>query len=269
MYYVEVEKNVKILVQDLNPNGEKTVVFIHGWPVNHKMYEYQFNILPYYGFRCISLDLRGFGESDRPWDGYSYSRLADDIRVVMETIDVEKLTLVGFSMGGPIVIRYMSRHSGYKVCKLGLLAAAAPSFTKRPGYPYGMTKEAVNSLIQQTYTDRPQMLTDFGNLFFASKVTPSFMNWFQLLGLEASGHGTIKTAESLRDEDVTPDLQNIHVPTGIFHGALDKICPFEFAIILNQKIPGSELYRFENSGHGVFYDELGVFNSTLLQFLNK
>lgn len=269
MYYVQVEKNVNILVQDLNPRGKKTIVFIHGWPVNHKMFEYQFDILPAYGFRCIGIDLRGYGGSDRPWEGYSYSRLADDIRMVIETLNIEDLTLVGFSVGGAIAIRYMARHAGYRVSKLALLAAAAPSFTKHPGYPYGMTKEEVNNLIMKTYKNRPQMLTDFGNIFFASKVTPSFMNWFQGLGLEASGHGTIKIAESLRDEDVTPDLRSIHVPTGIFHGALDRVCPFEFAVLLNKSIPGSELYRFEYSGHGIFYDELERFNFAFLQFLNK
>jgi len=269
MFYVEVEKNVKILVQDLNSAGEKAVFFIHGWPVNHKMFEYQFNILPQYGFRCLSVDLRGFGGSDHPWEGYLYDRLADDIYKVIATLRIKELIMVGFSMGGPIAIRYMARHYGYKVCKLVLMAAAAPSFTQHPGYPYGMTKEAVNQLIIQTYKERPQMLSDFGNLFFAGQTTPNFMSWFQELGLEASGHGTIKTAESLRDADVTPDLGSIRVPTGIFHGALDKICPFEFAVILNQNIPGSELYRFEHSGHGVFYDELDRFNGTLRHFLNK
>jgi non-heme chloroperoxidase len=252
MYYVEVQRNVKILVQDLNPDGKKPIVFIHGWPVNHKMFEYQFNVLPQYGFRCIGLDLRGFGGSDRPWEGYSYDRLADDVFKVIESLKVKAVTLVGFSMGGPIAIRYMARHSGYKVTKLVLLSAAAPSFTQHAGYPFGMTKEAVNKLIAQTYQNRPQMLTDFGAMFFASKVTPSFMNWFQSLGLEASGHGTIKTAISLRDEDVGPDLQKIQVPTGIFHGVLDKICPFDFAVIQHQAIQGSKLYRFEHSGHGVF-----------------
>lgn len=269
MYYIEVEKGVKILVQDLNPGGERTVVFIHGWPVNHKMYEYQFDILPAYGFRCIGIDLRGFGGSDDPWEGYSYDRLADDVRMVIETLGLEEVTLVGFSMGGPIAIRYMARHSGYKVSKLALLAAAAPSFTKRKGYPFGMTKEEVNNLIMKTYKNRPQMLTDFGKMFFASKVTPSFMNWFRGLGLEASGHGTIKTAESLRDEDLRPDLQRIQVLTGIFHGVLDRICPFDFAILLNKSILGSELYRFEYSGHGIFYDELERFNNMFLQFLSK
>ncbi|HEY3424902.1 MAG TPA: alpha/beta fold hydrolase, partial [Negativicutes bacterium] len=69
MPYIEVEKDVNIYVEDVNPDADKTVLFIHGWPVDRRMYEYQFTQLPQYGFRCIGMDLRGFGKSDRPWEG--------------------------------------------------------------------------------------------------------------------------------------------------------------------------------------------------------
>jgi len=268
-YNIEVEPGVKVFVEDINPTGNKTVVFLHGWPVNRKMYEYQVDILPNYGYRCITIDFRGFGNSDRPWTGYSYNRLSDDIRVIIDSLNLQKVTLVGFSMGGGVAVRYMARHAGCRVSKLALLAAAAPKFTRSTDYPYGMTKEQVDQLMMETYENRPQMLTGFGKLFFASKVTPSFANWFQGLGLEAAGHSTIKTEVSLRDEDMGLDLQAIKVPTGIFHGVLDKICPFQFATIMNSKIIGSELYRFENSGHAVFYDELKLFNQRFVQFLSK
>lgn len=269
MYYVEVEPNVRLFVHDINPKGEKTIVFIHGWPLNNKMYEYQYNILPIYGYRCIGIDLRGFGKSDQPWEGYSYEQLADDIHCVIEKLDLHNIVLVGFSMGGPIVIKYMSKYHNDRVSKLVLLAAAAPSFTEHKDYPYGMTKEQVDQLLVQTYHNRPQMLTDFGSLFFESNPSDSFVGWFHNLCLENSSYATIKTLESLRNEDVEDDLPNIHVPTGIFYGVHDKICDPEFATILNKKISGSQLYRFDYSGHAIFYDELDKFSSVLLQFLNK
>lgn len=269
LYYVTVERGVKIAVYDLNPRCGKAVFFIHGWPINHNMFEYQFNVLPQLGFRCISVDLRGFGNSDAPWDGYSYDRMADDIYEVIRTLNVSDITLVGFSMGGPIAIRYMTRHRGYKVSRLVLLAAAAPSFTKREGYPYGMTPEAVDMLIAQAYRNRPQMAEDFGRMFFASKVTEGFTRWFNTLNYSAAGHSIIKTAESLRDSDLRGDLAQIHVPTAIFHGVLDKICPYEFAILMNKGIQNSQLFRFEQSGHGVFYDELDKFNREFINYLNS
>lgn len=269
MFYVEVEKGVKLFVNDLNPTGNKPILFIHGWPVNHKMFEYQYNILPRSGYRCVLFDIRGFGQSDAPWGGYDYDRLADDTRIVADTLKLENFILAGFSVGGAIAIRYMARHKGHNVRKLALISAAAPSFVQRPGFPYGMTVSAVNNQIAQTYYNRPQMLTEFGVNFFASKITPSFRGWFQSLGLSASSYGTIKLLESLRNEDLRQDLASIRVPTGIFHGALDKICPFPLAEAQNRGIRDSKLFRFAKSGHGVFYDELESFNNTFLGFLES
>jgi non-heme chloroperoxidase len=270
MPYIEVEKDVNIYVEDVNPDADKTVLFIHGWPVDRRMYEYQFTQLPQYGFRCIGMDLRGFGKSDRPWEGgYCYDRLADDIRTVVEALEIDAISLVGFSIGGAISIRYMARHAGYKVAKLALLSAASPVFTQRPNYPFGLPKEEVNHLIWQTYTDRPKMLSDFGSKFFASDISYEFRNWFNGLGLKQSAHATAMCAIALRDEDVRKDLRKIQVPTVIFHGVHDEIVPFPSALETHKRIKCSELIPFECSGHGLFYDELDKCNHYLIQFLNQ
>ncbi|WP_094603631.1 Arylesterase [Sporomusa silvacetica DSM 10669] len=267
MPYVKVEKGVRIFVEDLNPDGEQTVLFIHGWPANHKMFEYQFNQLPKCGIRCIGVDIRGFGKSDKPWEGYSYDSLADDINCVIETLDLDDITLVGFSVGGAIAVRYMNRYSGYGISKLALVSAAVPVFTQRPDYPYSLPVGEVNKLICQTYTDRPNMLSEFGKKFFASNMSPQFLNWFSGLGLEASGHATASLAISLRDEDLRSDVQQISVPTAIFHGIHDQIVAFANAEITHQNISGSVLIPFEFSGHGLINDELDKFNYCLTQFL--
>jgi non-heme chloroperoxidase len=269
MYFVEVENGVKLFVEDLNQKGKQTVVFIHGWPVDHRMYEYQFDILLQNNFRCIGIDLRGFGKSDCPAEGYSYDRMAEDIFIIINKLRLQNIILVGFSMGGAIAIRYMALHDGYGVRRLALLSAAAPSFIKRPGYPYGMEREQVDMLIKQTYKNRPEMLNDFSNIFFASIITPSFRNWFDSLCLAAAGHSTIKTAEALRDEDLRGDLNKLRVMTGIFHGEKDQVCPYEFGIEMNKGIRGSKLYSFKFSGHAVFYDELDKFNTAFLEFLKS
>ncbi len=164
--YVKVEPNVKLYVEDLNPEGKKTILFLHGWPGSHKLFEYQFDQLPKMGYRCIGIDQRGFGESDKPFRGYSYDRLSDDVRCVVEALKLKNVTLLGHSTGGAIAIRYMARHNGYGVSKLVLCAAAAPSLIKRPYFPYGLEREAVDKIIEGTYNDRPKMLQDFGDIFF-------------------------------------------------------------------------------------------------------
>lgn len=269
MFYIKTEHGVKIAVYDLNPGGKDTLFLIHGWPLNHEMFEYQLNVLPKLGFRCIAIDLRGFGRSDAPWSGYSYNRLADDIFTVIREMRLQKVSLLGFSMGGAIAIRYMARHKGYRVHKLVLASTAAPSFVRRPEFPYGQTVDQVNVLIDSLYQDRPQTLTDFGENFFASPITPAFRGWFQRLNLVSASYATIHTAVSLRDEDLSRDLGRIQVPTGIFHGVLDQICPFEFALEMEKGIRRSTLYRFDKSGHGIFYDEKDKFNTELVAFLKQ
>ncbi len=267
MPYIQVEKRIKIFVEDLNPAGEQIVFFIHGWPANHKMFEYQFNQLPEAGIRCIGIDIRGFGRSDKPWEGYCYNTLADDVRCIIEALGLEDITLLGFSVGGAISARYMARHSGYGVAKLALVSSATPLFTQRPDYPFALPVAEVDKLISQTYTDRPRMLSDFGDKFFASSLSCEFKNWFNGLGLEASGHATASVAMSLRDEDLRRDIQQICVPTAIFHGIHDQIVPFPNAEETYHNIKGSMLIPFEFSGHGLVIDERDKFNYCLTQFI--
>lgn len=270
MFYVQSDQKVRIAVEDLNPPGSRqTVLLIHGWPLSHKIYEYQQEPLLRNGYRVVSLDLRGFGNSDASADGYSYDQLSDDIYHVVRSLELHDFILVGFSMGGGIVCRYMGRHDGYGVRKLLLLAAAAPSFTRRPDFPYGVTRASVDQLIQQARTDRPRMASMFGGMLFYNVHSPEALEWFRDISWEASGIGTIQTAVSLRDEDCRLDMKKIHVPTGIFHGKKDQIVPYELALIQQKEIPGAKLYPFDNSGHGIFYDELSLFNQRFLEVLKS
>lgn len=266
-YWVRVEPDVKIYINDINPLGRKIILFIHGWPANHKLFEYQFDKLPQMGYRCIGVDIRGFGNSDKPFEGYSYDRLADDIRCVVEALGLQDFTLAGHSVGGAIAIRYMARHNGYGVSKLALFAAAAPSFTKRPDFPYGLPKEEVTKLIQGAYNDRPNMLRGFGDMFFFQYISEPFSDWFFQLGLQAAGWSTAKLATSLRDESLFYDLAEIHVPTLILHGIHDKVCHFPLAVAQRQGIRNSRLVPFEYSGHGLFWEERDKFNRELSQFI--
>lgn len=269
-YYVRVEPNVKVYVEDLNPQGKKTILFLHGWPGSHKLFEYQFNVLPKMGYRCIGLDTRGFGNSDKPWGGYDYDRLSDDVRSVIETLKLQNIILCGHSTGGAIAIRYMSKHKEYEVSKLALFAAAAPSLIKRSYFPYGLSKESVKEIIKGTYNDRPNMLKDFGNMFFFQKITEAFSDWFFQLGLQAASWATASVANTWLGEELLFDnLKKINVPTLILHGIHDKVCLFPLAEAQMQGIKNSKLVPFKYSGHGLFYDERDKFNDELVQFIEE
>ena len=170
-------------------------------------------------------------------------------------------------MGGAIAVRYMGRHGGYGVSKLALFAAAAPSLTQRPGFPYGLPKEDVTQLIQMAYSDRAKMLRTFGEMFFFQFATQPLNEWFFNLGLQAAGWTTAKCAVTFRDEELFSDLGRIRVPTLILHGIHDKVCQYQIAIAMHKGIKNPKLVPFEYSGHGLFYEQRDKFNSELAQFV--
>lgn len=265
MFYVKATDGVKIAVYDYNACGKETVFLVHGWPLSHEMYEYQIELLVSRGYRVVALDLRGFGASDTPACGYSYHQMAADIYRVVRALHLTRFILVGFSMGGAIVLRYMRNYRGYGVRKLVLLAAAAPSWTQRPDFPYGLTREYVDQLIQLASTDRPQLAYQFSHeQLFANPQSESAKDWFEEIALSASGIGTIQAAISLRDEDGRKDLEAVCVPTVIIHGAKDVVVSNELADAQHRGIRNSHLFTLENSGHGIVYDELEEFNQIFM-----
>lgn len=268
-YYIAAEPNTHIYVEDLNPAGDKTILFIHGWPGNHNLFEYQLSQLPKLGYRCIAMDCRGFGLSDKPWSGYDYNRLADDVRVVIDALQLTNITLAGHSTGGAICVRYMARHDGYGVSKLALFAAAAPSLIERPYFKYGLQKQAVLDIIQGTYTDRPQMLRNFGKMIFYHPVSEPLSDWIFQLGLQAANWSTAAIANTWINEVLFDDLTKIHVPTLILHGLNDQVCLFPLAIAQNQGIRNSKLVPFKECGHFLFYDQMESFNKELIAFTQE
>ncbi len=266
MAVIPVRKGVSIQVYDPNPTAKRTIVFLHGWPLSHAMFEYQFYALE--DCRLIAIDFHGFGNSSAPLERYDYNSFADDLAAVVRQMNLQRFTLAGFSMGGAVALRYMNRYRGNGVARLALIAAAAPVFTQREDFPYGMTREQVDDLIYQCTRNRPAMLREFGGGFFGRDPGEDIRSWFSALCLAQSPYGTLQSLYALRDEDLRPDLARVHVPTGIFHGKKDRICPFSLGIELNKAIPDSTLFAFRNSGHAVFYDEMDAFNRTFVGFLN-
>lgn len=264
MYYITSNDGTKIAVYDYNPQGKQTVFLIHGWPLSHKIFEYQINLLTDCGYRVVAVDLRGFGRSDTPACGYSYNQMSTDVYEVVRQLRLQRFILTGFSMGGAIALRYMNRFHSLGVYRLILLSAAAPCFAQRPGFPYGKPLQDVDDLIRLAKTDRPQLCQNFSRQLFACPHSEAVVDWFGDIALSASGIGTIKCAIALRDEDVQKDFRSVSVPTYIIHGDKDVIVPRKLAEIQHQNICGSKLITLADSGHGIIYDQLETFNSIFM-----
>jgi pimeloyl-ACP methyl ester carboxylesterase len=274
MAMIPVEDNISIHVEDTSGNGNgKPIIFVHGWPLNHKIFEYQFMFLKNQGYRCIGLDLRGFGMSGKPWKEYNYDNFADDLQKVFNTLMLEQeFVLAGFSMGGAIVMRYVAKYFPKTLSHLVLIGAAAPSFTKRDGYPYGHDRSFCDQIIANSLQNRPRMVSEFGKMLFHNPESqgPEMASWLFAQSMAASPYATVKSAEALRDADLRADMEmlnSVNVPVAILHGIHDKICPFDFAKVMNQGIKRSKLVQFNNSGHALNIEEKEKTNEELIKFI--
>jgi pimeloyl-ACP methyl ester carboxylesterase len=184
--YIEVEPNVRLHISDAGEG--RPIVLIHGWPLSDEMYEYQYNALIKNNFRAIGITLRGFGKSDKPYRKYDYDIHAKDIKNVLSTLDIKDAVLVGFSMGGSIAIRYVSKYNGARISKLALCGAAAPIWTQRNDFKYNLPKSAVDELIELNYKDRPKLLSDFAKIFSATETSlnDGIGSWLYGICLSAS-----------------------------------------------------------------------------------
>lgn len=269
IFYVPLKDNVKLAVYDLNPEGSKCIFMIHGWPYSEKIFEYQKNLLVEKGYRVLTMDLRGFGNSDTTSCGYNYNQFADDLFHVVRALSLRGFVLAGFSMGGAVALRYMSRYRGLGVKKLMLISTPAPSLTRRSDFIYGVNKEEIDGLIQQARTDRAALCEKLSQNMLAGSHSEAIVSWLKDIALSSSAIGTIQSAYSLRDEDLRQDMMRVCVPTAIYHGVLDEFVPYNLALLQSDCIWDSRLYTFENSGHLVLYDELEEFNHSFCLFLDN
>ena len=267
--FIKVEPNVYLHVTDAGEG--KPVVLIHGWPLSDEMYEYQYNDLINNEFRAIGVTLRGFGQSSKPYGLYDYDVHAKDIKKVLDHLDIKKVVLCGFSMGGSIAIRYISLYKGAHVAKLALFGAAAPIWTQRQDFPFNLQKSAVDALVELNYKDRPKLLSDFAKIFSATQTSlnDGIGSWLNGICLSASSYATAQCLVALRDTDLRKDLAKIKIPTLIMHGKQDKICSYDLAEQMKTGISGSQLIPFENSGHSLFLEETQKFNAELIKFAGK
>lgn len=252
----------------------KSVVFIHGWPLDHQMWEYQTRVLPAMGLRCIVYDRRGFGKSDKSWSGYDYDTFADDLKAVLDHLDLKDVTLVGFSMGGGEVVRYFSRHGGNRVSKVVLLSTIAPYMLKTDTNPDGVPEEAFDGIIKSLEKDRADFLKGLLSVFYGFKenshlVSEALINWNLTLGMQAFPKATIDCVNAFGKTDFRSEMSSINVPALVIHGDADDIVPMKpTGDQAAQLIPNAIYKVYKGAPHGLFVIDKEKFNADLLEFVN-
>lgn len=266
------DKPVQLHYTDLGA-GPDTVVLIHGWPADHRMWEYQLNELPKHGLRVVAYTRRGFGQSDQPWDGYDYDTFAADLKAVLDQLDLQDVTLVGFSMGGGEVARYMARYGGARVKKVALISAVTPYLLQTADNPGGAPKDVFDGMVEKINADRFAFLAGFGKQFFgvgliSHPVSQPTLDWMQMLTAAASPRATEQCARAFSETDFRQDLKSLqNVPTLIIHGSADATVPIEVSGDRTAKLlPQAQYLVYDGAAHGLFITEKDRLNQDLIAF---
>lgn len=254
----------------------RPVVLIHGWPLSGRSWERQVPALVDAGHRVVVYDRRGFGKSSQPWEGYDYDTLAADLDVVMRDLDLRDATLVGFSMGGGEVARYIARHGTDRVAQAVLAGAVPPYLYKSDDNPDGGVDDALISAFHDSIaTDRIAFLDDFTRNFFAAGdrtdlVSEPFRLHMRDVAAFASAKGTSDCVTSWARTDFRADLETFELPTLVIHGDADGIVPFEVSgKRSHEAVKGSQLELIEGGPHGFNVTHAEQFNSALVKFLGR
>lgn len=273
MHHVTTADKTTLYLKDWGAG--RPVILLSGWPLTADSWDDQAMVIAGSGYRVIAYDRRGFGRSSQPWGGYDYNTLADDLATVIQQTGVEDATLVGFSMGGGEVARYMSRHGGKSVVKAALVASIVPCMLQSDENPEGVEQAVFDGMAQQMRNDRAQFFHGFFKDFFgvgmlSHPVSDELITWARSQAMQASLRATLECAKSFATTDFRADLAAFRVPTLIIHGTADETVPIAAsARAAHAGIAQSTLIEYESAPHGLFATHKHRLSEDLLTFIRR
>ena len=274
MPIIKTRDGVDLYVKDWGSG--RPVVLIHGWPLNADSWEDQALALAEAGHRVIAYDRRGFGRSSQPWTGYDYDTLSDDLAAVLEVTGADDAAIVGFSMGGGEVARYMSRHGGKNVRAAGLIASVVPYMLKDATNPNGTPPEMVEEQMKTPIRkDRSAFFNQFAKYFYGvgyitSPVSDGVLHSFERMASQGSIKAILDCIDAFMKTDFRADLPSFTVPTLIVHGTSDQTVPIDIsARVAARGISHATLIEYDGEPHGLNITAKDRLTADLLTFLGR
>lgn len=271
MAFIKTDDGTNLYFKDWGEG--RPVILIHGWPLSADSWDDQAMALADAGFRAIAYDRRGFGRSDQPWSGYEYDTLADDLAAVIRETGAEDAAVVGFSMGGGEVARFMSRHGGRNVSQAVLVSSIVPYMLKTQDNPNGTDKATFDQMTEGIKQDRAAFFGGFFKDFYGvgiltQPVSDELILASRNVAMQASLKATLDCVEAFATTDFRPDLASFKVPTLIIHGTSDATVPIDASgRAAAQGIAGAKLIEYDGAPHGLLATHRERFTGDLLNFL--
>jgi len=267
---------VQLYYKDWGPKDGPVVTFSHGWPLSSDSWESQMMFLASQGYRVVAHDRRGHGRSSQPWEGNDMDHYADDLAAVIEALDLQDVTLVGFSTGGGEVARYIGRHGTGRVKKAVLVSAVPPMMLKTADNPGGLPLEVFDGIRKASLEDRAQLYLDLASGPFygfnrpGAKVSQGLIDNWRAQGMQAGHKNTYDSIAAFSATDFREDLKKFDVPTLVIHGDDDQIVPLDSSGKASAAlIEGAQLIVYPGAPHGLTDTHKERFNNDLLAFLKK
>lgn len=262
----------KLHIYDSGGPG-RPIVLIHGFPLSHASFEHQFDAFAKASLRVIAYDRRGFGQSEKPANGYDYDTLSDDLKHVIDTLGLSDVILLGFSMGGGEVARFVSRHTEKGLAGLVFAAAVTPYLAKSADNPYGpLDKKTADEKLAALEKDREGYFEKFIEKFYSvdgqSVVSDEETQKAIALCRQSAQHAAIACMKSFSSTDFRDDLSAITLPTLIIHGDSDAVVPVEGSgLCTHQDIAHSQLHLIDGGPHGFNVSHREQFNKRIIDFV--
>lgn len=273
MHHITTPDKTMLFLKDWGAG--QPVILLSGWPLTADSWDDQALVLAGSGYRVIAYDRRGFGRSSQPWGGYDYDTLADDLAAVIQRTGAEDAVLVGFSMGGGEVARYMSRHGGKSVAKAALISSVVPGMLKSTDNPLGIEQSVFDDMSKDIRDDRARFFAGFFKSFFgvgmlSHPVSSELIEWARDQAMQASLRATLECVKSFSSTDFRGDLAAFKVPTLIIHGTADETVPIAVSARAAHKgIAQSTLIEYDGAPHGLFATDKHRLSEDLLAFIRR
>lgn len=262
MPFATLSDGTRLAYQDRGSG--RPIVFVHGWTGFGDVWDYQVLDLAD-RFRVITVDLRGHGSSDKPWGDYGYDTMCDDLSQLMNQLELQDVTLVGWSMGGHIGLKYVQT-VGTPVTRL-VITGSGPRFLQADDAPFGGDPASAEPLCDAVRNDRVATVIGlYGNNFHRDDLD-STRDWIVSQALGVPAFVGLATFEALLAEDLRPGLGEVAVPVGVFAGRHDDIWDPQWSEFVVDAVPDATMTYFENSGHVAFIEDRDAWNAALVEFI--